>query len=139
MPDFPGRFTVVNSQSNLDNDLLLRAGFPDATQAIMEATRFLLKTKQLIPGQQIIVRGQRGTFGGVSIIVMTDARADVSQPFGFTVAAAATAKSVNARMEGSKKAGSKKSAAKSRAGSKGASKKSKGARKRGAAKPSKKK
>lgn len=152
MADFSGRLTVINSQSSLDNDLLLRAGIPDATQAIFAATQFLLKSRSLNPGQMIIVTGDRGTFGNVGVIVMTDARG-ASGPFAVTASvSAAAAKSSSGRKaaksgakkagaaKGSKKAGGKKSAATSQtAGSKsGASKKTAG-RKRGPSKPSAKK
>lgn len=157
MADFSGRLTVINSQSSLDNDLLLRAGIPDATQAIFAATQFLLKTKKLISGQKIIVTGDKGSFGDVSVIVMTDARADASQPFAaaasdlaFAAASPSTRKTTKTRRagskkpgaaKGSKKSGGEKSASASRKGGSkaGASKKSAAARKRGAAKSSAKK
>ncbi|HKS30619.1 MAG TPA: hypothetical protein VJS44_22525 [Pyrinomonadaceae bacterium] len=156
MADFPGRLTVINGQSSLDNNLLLRPGIPDATQAISAATQFLLKTKKLMSGQSIIVTGNKGTFGSISVIVMTDARADPSQPFAVAASASALAaaqpsgrKATKSRRAGSKKAGAAKGTKKSgggksasasrKAGSKaGASKKS-AARKSSAAKSSAKK
>lgn len=156
MADFSGRLTVINSQSSLDNDLLLRAGIPDATQAIFAATQFLLKTKKLLPGQMIKVTGDKGTFGSVSVIVMSDARADASQPFAASTSNLAFAASPSSQKttksrragskktvaaKGSKKSGGKKAASVSRKGGSkaGASKKSAAARKSSAAKSSAKK
>lgn len=153
MANFSGRLTVINSQSSLDNDLLLRAGIPDATQAIFAATQFLLKSRNLNPGQMIIVTGDRGTFGNVGVIVMTDAHAASEQPFTVTAsvstaaakspsggkAAKSGAKKVGAA-KGSKKAGGKKSAATSRtAGSRPSASKKTAGRKRGTSKSSSKK
>jgi hypothetical protein len=139
MPDFKGRLTVINSQSTLDDlnstddSLLLRAGIPDPTQAIFAATQFLLKTKKLVPGQMIVVTGSKGTFGQVSVIVMTDARADTAQPFlvaasDLTLAAASAPvpSGTKSRRVGSKKGGAAKGSKKG-----GGSKAVSGPRKRG--------
>ncbi|MCA1578644.1 MAG: hypothetical protein LC794_14915 [Acidobacteria bacterium] len=136
MPDFPGRLTVINGQSNLDNDLLVRPGFSDPAQAIAAATQFLLKTKQLISGQKIIVTGDKGSFGDISIIVMTNAQPDPSQPFAFGLETVSTTKTQRA---GANKSGSAKSASASRDGGSKAGASKKSARKRGAAKSSAKK
>ena len=149
MPDFKGRLTVIGNQSTLDDlnstddSLLLRAGIPDPTQAIFAATQFLLKTKKLVPGQMIIVTGSKGTFGQVSIIVMTDARADAAQPLSVAASALALAagsapapsgtesRRAGSRKrdaaKGSKKGGGSKSASGSRKGSSKSSASKKGA------------
>jgi hypothetical protein len=127
MANFNGRLTVINSQSSLDNDLLLLAGFSDATQAIFAATQFLLKTKNLVSGQQIIVTGDQGSFGDISVIVMMDAQAAGPQPFAPNLAFDAAAPSIRktTKTRRSRKSVSKKSASPTRkSGSKaGASKK----------------
>ena len=136
MPEFPGRLIVINGQSNLDNDLLVRAGFPDATQAIAAATQFLLKTRKLLSGQSIIVTGNKGSFGDISVIVMTDARADGAQPFAFGLEAVSTTKT---RRAGANKSRRAKSASASRDGGSKAGASKKSTRKRGAKKSSAKK
>jgi hypothetical protein len=118
MPEFKGRLTVINGQSTLDDlnstddSLLLRAGIPDPTQAIFAATQFLLKTKKLVPGQMIVVTGNKGTFGQVSVIVMTDAQADTDQPFSIaasnlalTIESAPAPSGTKSRRTASKKGG----------------------------------
>lgn len=145
MPDFKGRLTVINGQSSLNNDLLLRAGLPDATQAIFAATQFLLKTVGLISGQAIIVTGNKGSLGDVSVIVMTSARADPAQPFALGAHESAFAEALPSSpattKRRAKKSGRERSATASRkSGSKpSASKKGAVARKRVAAKSSTKK
>jgi hypothetical protein len=136
MPDFTGRLTVINSQSSLDNDLLLRAGIADPTQAIFAATQFLLKTKHLVSGQTIVVTGDRGSFGAVSIIVMTDAQAAGPE---LAIAGAPPVTRRAARIRRSKEQIGKKSASASRKSKAGVSKKVTAASKRRAAKSSRKK
>jgi hypothetical protein len=117
MPDFPGRLTVINGQSSLNNDLLLRGtSSSDVTQAIANATQFLLKTKGLMSGQQIIVTGTRGSFGNLSVIGITNARPDPSQPFAFALTEAVSPTTTKRRRAGAKKS-------KSRAGKSSAKKK----------------
>lgn len=93
MPDYNGTLMIISNQSTLDNALLLMAGYPDAAQAMYEATRFLIKDRGLNSGQQIVVTGDKGTINTVSIIVLTDAHAAGVQPFNaltFGVAAPTT-------------------------------------------------
>lgn len=75
MSMFTGILKIIGSQSSLNDSLLLRAGIPDAAQAIAAATQFLVKTRHLSSGQMIRVDGQAGTIGTVHIISMTDAQA----------------------------------------------------------------
>lgn len=90
MSEFFGRLSIIGSQSSLDNDLLLRAGIPDAAQAVFAATQFLVKSRNFSSGQMIIVTGEKGSFGDAGIIVMTNARADPAQPFAVPLAAVST-------------------------------------------------
>ena len=115
MPDFPGRLTVINGQSSLNNDLLLRGtSSSDVTQAIANATQFLLKTKGLVSGQQIIVTGTRGSFGNLSVIGMTNARPDPSQPFAFALLEGVSPATTKRRRAGAKKSKSSARAKKSK-------------------------
>jgi hypothetical protein len=112
MSTFTGRFSVIGSQSNLDDGatdwLILKAGISDPAQATFAAAQFLLKTKKLIPGHLINVVGISGKIGTVSIVSMTNASS----------AEEAVAVSFSINAAGSKPGGAKSS-------KKGTSKKSK--------------
>jgi hypothetical protein len=81
MAAFSGQLSIIGHQSNLDDGktdwLLVMAGISDPALATFAATQFLVKTKKLHSGQNIIVQGDSGTIGSVSVISMTDASAAV--------------------------------------------------------------
>lgn len=124
MSTFTGRFSVIGSQSNLDDGatdwLILKAGISDPAQATFAATQFLLKTKKLIPGHLINVEGASNTIGSVSIISMTNASSAEE-----AVAASAlrtVARSGAGGAKGSKKGAAKRGGAKKGGGKKGGAK-----------------
>lgn len=105
MPIYNGLLVIVSNQSNLNQDLLLMAGYDDTAQAMFAATQFLVKVRGLQSGQQIGVSGKRGGVGTVKIIVMDDAWAAGAGPDGVAVVGPQVMKPSKA---GAKKRGARK-------------------------------
>lgn len=91
MSTFEGTLDIVDDDESslrkitkppLTKDSLLLKGKPDAAQAMVEAAKFLKKTRKLLSGQRISVEGEAGeTIGTVPSIRMKDARA-LDEPLG---------------------------------------------------------
>jgi hypothetical protein len=73
MPIYYGTLSIDANQSKLDLALLLMDGFPDPTQAMYQATQFLVNQKGLNDGDHLWVNGHGGAVGTVSTILMDDA------------------------------------------------------------------
>ena len=69
-----GRLSIVGNNSFLmpGNAWLLMAGYPDAGQAGLVATRFIVKTRQLQTNANVQVIGTRGVVQTQPVIAMTD-------------------------------------------------------------------
>jgi|SRR5829696_521201 len=72
MSEIPGTLNIMNDISRLDDDLLLKEGIANETQAKFAATSFLEDDCDLHSGDSIVVTGETVTAGKIR---MSDARA----------------------------------------------------------------